>query len=48
VLRVFPDNAAALALYRSAGFTDVALQPAAIARRDGTVRDVLLMRCACS
>lgn len=48
VLRVFPDNAAALALYRSAGFSDVALQPGAIARRDGTARDVLLMRCACS
>ena len=48
VLRVFPDNTAALALYRSAGFTEVTLQPGAIARRDGTPRDVLLMRCACA
>ena len=31
-LRVFPDNVPALALYRAAGFTDVALERAAIPR----------------
>ncbi len=43
-LRVFPDNAAALALYRATGFTDVALERASIPRRDGTRRDALRMR----
>lgn len=43
-LRVFPDNVAAVALYRSTGFVDVALQRNAIARSDGTALDALLMR----
>jgi putative acetyltransferase len=43
-LRVFPDNAAALALYRNSGFVEVAVQPVAIARRDGSARDAILMR----
>jgi putative acetyltransferase len=43
-LRVFPDNAPALALYRSTGFVEVQLQRAAIPRTDGAPLDVLLMR----
>ncbi len=43
-LRVFPDNLRALALYRASGFQDVSVQPNGIVRRDGTGRDVLLMR----
>lgn len=43
-LRVFPDNAAALALYRATGFVDVALQRRSIPRSDGTLLDALLMR----
>lgn len=43
-LRVFPDNARALALYRRGGFVETSRQPAGIIRRDGTGRDVLVMR----
>ena len=43
-LRVFPDNERALALYRSAGFSDLRLQTDGIVRRDGTGRDVIVMR----
>ncbi len=43
-LRVFPDNERALALYRGTGFIDLSLQPDGIVRRDGTGRDVLVMR----
>jgi RimJ/RimL family protein N-acetyltransferase len=44
-LRVFPDNERARALYRASGFSEIALEPAAIVRRDGTARDVIVMRC---
>lgn len=43
-LRVFPDNAAALALYRAAGFVEIERQPAAASRNDGAPLDVLVMR----
>ena len=43
-LRVFPDNERARALYRGTGFADVSLQPDGVVRRDGTGRDVLVMR----
>lgn len=43
-LRVFTDNAAAIALYRAAGFVEVALERGAIPRGDGTRRDLLRMR----
>ncbi|MDB5093810.1 MAG: GCN5-related N-acetyltransferase [Candidatus Eremiobacteraeota bacterium] len=43
-LRVFPDNAPALALYRSVGFVEVQVQPGAIPRTDGAPLDVILMR----
>lgn len=43
-LRVFPDNAPALALYRATGFVEQARQQAAIARTDGPPRDVIVMR----
>jgi RimJ/RimL family protein N-acetyltransferase len=43
-LRVFPDNERARALYRRAGFGDVTLQTDGIVRRDGTGRDVIVMR----
>ena len=43
-LRVFPDNQPARELYRATGFVDAAFQPGAIARADGTVADVILMR----
>ncbi len=44
LLRVFPDNDAARALYRGAGFVDVEHQRGAIARRDGSRLDVIVMR----
>jgi len=43
-LRVFPDNDAARALYRTAGFVDVETQRGAIPRRDGNRLDVIVMR----
>jgi GNAT superfamily N-acetyltransferase len=43
-LRVFPDNAPALALYRSVGFVEVQVQRGAIPRPDGAPLDVILMR----
>lgn len=43
-LRVFPDNDGARALYRACGFVEVALQAAAVPRRDGPPRDALVMR----
>ncbi|HZW54545.1 MAG TPA: GNAT family N-acetyltransferase [Candidatus Elarobacter sp.] len=43
-LRVFPDNDRARALYRASGYAEIAVEPAAIARRDGTARDVIVMR----
>jgi ribosomal protein S18 acetylase RimI-like enzyme len=43
-LRVFPDNERARTLYRTSGFTDVEVQPAAILRRDGDPRDAIVMR----
>ena len=43
-LRVFPDNERARTLYFASGFTDVAVQPAAIFRRDGAARDAIVMR----
>ena len=43
-LRVFPDNAPALALYRSVGFVEVQIQRAAIPRGDGAPLDVIVMR----
>jgi ribosomal protein S18 acetylase RimI-like enzyme len=43
-LRVFPDNAPALALYRSVGFVEVEVKPGAIPRTDGAPLDVILMR----
>jgi RimJ/RimL family protein N-acetyltransferase len=43
-LRVFPDNERALALYRASGFVDVAVEPRAIPRRDGSARDAIVMR----
>jgi RimJ/RimL family protein N-acetyltransferase len=43
-LRVFPDNERALALYRTSGFVEVALQRAAVPRRDGSARDAIVMR----
>jgi RimJ/RimL family protein N-acetyltransferase len=43
-LRVFPGNERARALYLATGFSDVELQRGHIARRDGTARDVILMR----
>jgi RimJ/RimL family protein N-acetyltransferase len=43
-LRVFPDNERARTLYRRTGFGDVTLQTDGIVRRDGTGRDVLVMR----
>jgi ribosomal protein S18 acetylase RimI-like enzyme len=43
-LRVFPDNERAISLYRSTGFGDVTLQTDGIVRRDGTGRDVIVMR----
>jgi ribosomal protein S18 acetylase RimI-like enzyme len=43
-LGVFPDNAAAIALYRAVGFETIGEQPGAVVRRDGTTRDILLMR----
>ncbi len=46
VLRVFPDNDAARALYRSHGFEDLETQRAVIPRRDGRRLDVIVMRCA--
>ncbi|MBV8300229.1 MAG: GNAT family N-acetyltransferase [Candidatus Eremiobacteraeota bacterium] len=44
LLRVFPDNEAARALYRGCGFVDVEIQRKAISRRDGSRRDAVLMR----
>jgi RimJ/RimL family protein N-acetyltransferase len=43
-LRVFPDNEPARGLYRAAGFVEVVVQPQAIARRDGSARDAIVMR----
>lgn len=43
-LRVFPDNERARELYLRSGFVEIALQPSAIPRRDGTARDAILMR----
>ncbi|MEA2687804.1 MAG: L-phenylalanine/L-methionine N-acetyltransferase [Candidatus Eremiobacteraeota bacterium] len=43
-LRVFPDNERARTLYRTSGFTDIEVQPAAILRRDGDPRDAIVMR----
>jgi ribosomal protein S18 acetylase RimI-like enzyme len=43
-LRVFPDNAPAIALYRSVGFVEVQVQRGAIPRTDGAPLDVILMR----
>jgi [ribosomal protein S18]-alanine N-acetyltransferase len=43
-LAVFPDNAAALALYRAAGFVEIERQPGAVARNVGAPLDVLVMR----
>jgi len=44
MLRVFPDNDVARGLYRANGFEDVETQRGAIPRRDGTRRDVIVMR----
>jgi GNAT superfamily N-acetyltransferase len=43
-LRVFPDNEPARALYRATQFVEVALQPGAVARSDGSTADAILMR----
>ena len=43
-LAVFPHNEAAIALYRKCGFVDVGLEKGAVARRNGELWDVLLMR----
>ena len=43
-LRVFPDNDAALALYRGTGFVELMRQNGAIARAHGAPLDVLVMR----
>lgn len=43
-LRVFPDNDAALALYRKLGFVELGIDRAAVPRRDGTARDAIRMR----
>lgn len=43
-LRVFPDNDAALALYRKMGFVELGIDRAAVPRRDGTARDAIRMR----
>ncbi len=43
-LRVFPDNDAARALYRTSGFVDVETERGAISRRDGRRLDVIVMR----
>jgi len=43
-LAVFPDNAAALALYRRHGFVEVAFKERVVPRRDGEAWDAILMR----
>jgi RimJ/RimL family protein N-acetyltransferase len=43
-LGVFPDNVAALALYRAAGFVELRYEAAALPRRNGPPRDVIWMR----
>lgn len=43
-LRVFPDNDAALALYRKLGFVELGVDLAVVPRRDGTARDAVRMR----
>jgi GNAT superfamily N-acetyltransferase len=45
LLRVFPDNENAIALYRANGFVDVELQRRSVPRRDGSAWDALVMRC---
>ncbi len=42
-LEVFPDNAAAIGLYRSFGFEEEGLRRAHYRRLDGSLRSVLLM-----
>jgi RimJ/RimL family protein N-acetyltransferase len=44
VLRVFPDNEAARALYLACGFVEIETQRGAIPRRDGPPRDAIVMR----
>jgi ribosomal protein S18 acetylase RimI-like enzyme len=48
VLRVFPDNDAAIGLYRATGFEEIGFEPRSIPRRDGTARDAIVMRKALS
>lgn len=43
-LRVFPDNDAALALYRKMGFIELGTDLAAVPRRNGAPRDAIRMR----
>ena len=43
-LRVFPNNEAALALYRACGFVALELQRGVVLRRDGNHLDAVLMR----
>lgn len=42
-LNVFPDNEAAIALYRKFGFTEVELKPKAWERKNGDLWDLLAM-----
>jgi len=43
-IEVWPDNDAAIALYRAHGFEQIGLLGEARTRRDGSRSDVLLMR----
>jgi RimJ/RimL family protein N-acetyltransferase len=42
-LEAFPDNEAAIALYRSMGFEEEGLRRRHLRRRDGSLRDCLIM-----
>jgi ribosomal-protein-alanine N-acetyltransferase len=44
VLRVFPHNTAAIALYESAGFVEIERRERDVPRQDGEVWDTILMR----